>query len=156
VYIHAMSLGQGPIGEYYENAVWGEQAPWKAFKTFWEKSDIQRDDIDLFYPYDGYTPIVIAYTEAAGYAPKGGTWGLFQDSWDEGRQKLKLNGRTEVATGGGSMSHGRLSGNNYYPEAVKQLRGTAENGRQVEGAKTALFGIGSFFHDPVALVARAD
>ena len=156
VYIHAMSLGQGRVGEYYENAVWGEQAPWMAFKHFWEKSDIQRDDIDLFYPYDGYSPITIAYMEAAGFAKQGETWDLFQDAWDEGRQKLKLNGRTEVSTNGGSMSHGRMSGFNYYTEAVKHLRGEAENGRQVEGAKTALFGIGSFFHDPAAVIFQSD
>jgi acetyl-CoA acetyltransferase len=156
VYIHAMSLGQGRVGEFYENAVWGEQAPWQSFNGFWEKSDIQRDDIDIFYPYDGYTPTVIAHTEAAGFAERGEVWPLFQDSWDEGRQKLKLNGRTEMATGGGSMSHGRLSGFNYYPEAVKQLRGQAEGDRQVSGATTALFSIGSFFHDPAAVIFRTE
>lgn len=156
VYIHALSLGQARVSEYYENAVWGEQAPWKAFANLWKRSDIQREDIDLFYPYDGYTPTMVGHTEAAGFAPTGELWGLFQDSWDEGRQKLKLNGRTEVHTGGGSLSHGRLGGFNYYSEAVKQLRGQAEGDRQVPGATTALFGIGSFFHDPAAVIFRAD
>jgi acetyl-CoA acetyltransferase len=157
VYIHALSLGGTEIGEYYENTpAWNETAPWVAMERLWPRSDLTLDDIDLFYPYDGYTPLTIAYTEAAGFAPPGGTWDLFQDAWDEDLQKLKLRGRTWVSTGGGSMSHGRMGGFNYYGEAVQQLRGEATDGRQVDGAKTALLGIGSFFHDPAAVILRAD
>ena len=40
-------------------------------------------------------------------------------------------------------------------EAVRQLRGGEEE-RQVPDAKVALLGIGSFYHDAVAVVLRAD
>jgi hypothetical protein len=39
---------------------------------------------------------------------------------------------------------------------VHQLRGEAGESRQVKDAKTALFGIGSFFHDPAAMLFRVD
>lgn len=156
VYIHAMSLGGTLIGEYYENGLaWDETAPFVAFEKMWPGSDIGRDEIDLFYPYDGYTPNVISCIEAAGFAKTGETWDLFQDAWKEDEQRLRLNGRTYMSTNGGSMSHGRMGGFNYYVEGVRQLRGEC-NGRQVEDAKTALFGVGSFYHDPAAVIFRAD
>jgi hypothetical protein len=151
-----MSLGQARVGEFYENAVWGGQAPWVAMESMWPKSDIQLRDVDLFYPYDGYTTNALVGLEAAGFSKPGETWDMLQDAWNEDDQKLKLHGRTYVSTNGGSLSHGRLGGFNYYTEAVKQLRGAAEGERQVEGAKTALFGIGSLFHDPAAVIFRAD
>jgi acetyl-CoA acetyltransferase len=156
VYIHAMSLGGNEIGEYYENVLgWNRTAPWVAMERLWPRSEITVADIDLFYPYDGFTPIVINWTEAAGFAGPGEAWGLFQNSWDDREQKLKLHGRTRLSTGGGSLSHGRAGGFNYYTEAVRQLRGDAGS-RQVDGAKTALFGIGSYFHDPAAVIFKTD
>jgi acetyl-CoA acetyltransferase len=64
-----------------------------------------------------------------------------------------LNGRVPVMTGGGGLSHGRAGGANLYAEAVRQLRGELDD-RQVRGADTALVSIGSFFHDPTAVILR--
>jgi hypothetical protein len=64
-----------------------------------------------------------------------------------------LNGRTLVTTHGGGLAQGRAGGANFYSEAVRQLRGT-EGYRQVRDAKSALIGIGSFFHDPSAVILR--
>ena len=50
---------------------------------------------------------------------------------------------------------GRAGGANFYSEAVRQLRREA-GGRQVENARSALINIGSFFHDPSAVMLRAD
>lgn len=157
VYIHAATFGEtGSGGEAYENGRhWTATAPWVAMDQIWKKSDVGIDDIDLFYPYDGFTPITVAFTEAAGFAKPGQAYGLYRDSWIETEQRLKLRGRTYVQTGGGSMSQGRLGGFNYYTEAVTQLRGEA-GARQIPNAKVALIGIGSFYHDPTAVVLRAD
>jgi acetyl-CoA acetyltransferase len=156
VFLHAMSLGQAPVAEFYENGNWGHQSPWKAFEHMWARSELRVEDVDLWYPYDGYTPIALGLTEAAGFAPVGEGWRMLQDSWNSDEQKLALHGRTRVQTGGGSLSHGRVGGTNYYTEAVHQLRGKAGEGRQVKDAKTALFGVGSYFHDPAAVLFRVD
>ena len=156
VYVHAATLGGAPIAEYYDNiADWTETAPWIAMKGLWPRSDLTVNDMDLFFPYDGYTPIAIAYIEAAGFCGPGESWGLLQDSWNEESSTLMLSGRTAVSTNGGSLSHGRLGGFNYYTEGVHQLRGTAGE-RQLQNPKAALFGVGSFHHDPAAVVLRAD
>ncbi len=156
VTIHAMALGGTRVGEYYENALgWTKNAFWVSMQGLRERSDIELTDVDIFYPYDGYTLDAIAVTEAAGFCKPGGSGDFFKSSWDHGRNVLRLNGRTEVTTNGGGLAVGRAGGANLYAEAVRQLRGT-EGDRQVSGAKSALIGIGSFFHDPSAVMLRSD
>ena len=156
VLIHAMTLGGTRCGEYYENTLgWTENSHWVAMKALWERSDIGRDGIDLFFPYDGYTIDAIAVTEAAGYCKPGEAGAMLRESWDDHAQILRLNGRTLVTTNGGGLAQGRAGGSNLYTEAVRQLRGT-ESARQVAGARHALVGIGSFFHDPSAVLFTTD
>lgn len=154
VYVHAMSLGGTTVGEYYENSLgWTENAFWVAFQGLWERSDLRPADMDLFFPYDGYTLDAIAVTEAAGFCGPGESGDYFKSSWDHARNVMRLNGRTEVTTNGGGLAMGRAGGANLYAEAVRQLRGTAGE-RQVAGAASALIGIGSMYHDPAAVVLR--
>ena len=118
------------------------------------RSELKLADIDLFFPYDGYTIDGVGVTEAAGYCGPGECGLFFKDNWDAARQVLRLNGKTEVMTHGGGLGMGRAGGANYFSEAVRQMRGTvgARQIRQVPEA--ALIAIGSFFHDPCAVVLR--
>lgn len=155
VFVHAMSLGGTRIGEYYENfGGWQDNSFQVAHRGLWDRSDLRLPDIDLFYPYDGYTMDAIAITEAAGYCPIGEATDLFRSSWDPLRNILMLDGRVPVMTGGGGLAHGRAGGANLYAEAARQLRGGLAD-RQVPGAGTALVSIGSFFHDPSAVILRS-
>lgn len=154
ILVHAMSLGGTRIGEYYENfGGWEYNSFQVAHQGLWSRSELTLPDIDLFYPYDGYTMDSIAITEAAGYCGIGEATDLYRSSWDVPRQMLMLNGRVPVMTGGGGLSHGRAGGANLYAEAVRQLRGELDD-RQVHGADAALVSIGSFFHDPSAVILR--
>lgn len=152
VYVHAMALGGTRIGEYYENfGGWTDNSFQVAHKGLWARSEMQLSDIDLFYPYDGYTMDAIAITEAAGYCGIGEATDLFRSAWDPSRNILMLNGRVPVLTNGGGLALGRAGGANLYAEAARQLRG-GPGDRQVPGARSALIGIGSFFHDPSAVI----
>lgn len=157
VYINAMSLGGSRIGEFYENSLgWTENSSWLALEGLWRRSDLTVDDLDLFFPYDGYTINAVALTEAAGFCKPGEAGEYFESSWDAKENILRLGGHTLVTTNGGGLSQGRAGGFNFYTEAVRQLRGT-EGERQVPGAKTALVCAGaSFFHDPASVMLRAD
>jgi acetyl-CoA acetyltransferase len=155
VYVHAMALGGTRIGEYYENwGGWSDNAFTVCMDGLRARSDIWIDDLDLFFPYDGYTIDAIAITEAAGYCKPGESAGLFRDAWDPREAIMRLNGRTLVTTNGGGLAMGRAGGSNLYSEAVRQLRGEAGD-RQASKAETAMIGIGSFFHDPAAMVLTA-
>jgi len=154
--IHAMSLGGTRCGEYYENSLgWTENAHWVAAEGLRARSEIALTEVDLFYPYDGYTIDAVACVEATGWCKPGETGDYFRDSFDPVDNVLKLNGKTRVSTHGGGLALGRAGGANFYAEAVRQLRGN-EGARQVAGAASALVTIGSFFHDPSAVVLRAD
>jgi acetyl-CoA acetyltransferase len=156
VYIHAMALGGTRCGEFYENTLpWTELAHWVAAKGMLDRSDIRPPEVDLFYPYDGYTIDAVCTVEASGWCKPGETGDFLKESWDPVEGILKLNGRTQVSTHGGGLALGRAGGSNFYSEAVRQLRG-AEGARQVADAKSALINIGSFFHDPAAVMLRAE
>jgi acetyl-CoA acetyltransferase len=152
VFVEAMALGGTRVGEYYENwAGWRDNAFSVCLSGVWARSDLKPVDIDLFYPYDGYTIDAVAITEAAGFCGIGEATDFLWSSWDPAGSMLRLNGRTLVTTGGGGLGHGRSGGSNLYSEAVRQLRGEAGD-RQAPAASTALVGIGSFFHDPAAMI----
>lgn len=157
VYVHAMALGGTRIGEYYENwAGWDYNSFTVCMDGVKARSDLWIDDFDVFYPYDGYTIDAIAIVEAAGYCKPGESAGLFRDGWDAAGNVMRLGrGRTAVTPNGGGLSMGRSGGSNLYSDAVMQLRGEA-GARQVEGAKHAMIGIGSFFHDPSAMVFTSE
>jgi acetyl-CoA acetyltransferase len=157
IYVHAMSLGGSQVGEFYENTLgWTQNALWIALEGLWARSELRVGDVDLFYPYDGYTIDAIASTEASGFCKPGEASNLFRSAWDAKQNILRLNnGRTLVTTHGGGLSQGRAGGFNFYTEAARQLRGSA-GARQIPAAQTALLCIGSFFHDPSAVILRAD
>jgi acetyl-CoA acetyltransferase len=156
VYIHAASLGGTRIGEYYENSLgWTENSHWVAAKGLWDRSELKLPDVDIFFPYDGYTIDAIGVVEAVGYCAPGEAGAFLAENFDPVSQTLRLNGRTEVTTHGGGLGLGRAGGANFYSEAVRQLRGD-QGTRQVADAKAALINIGSFFHDPSAVMLRAD
>jgi len=156
VLIHAMSLGGFRVGEFYENSPsWTENSSWVSLQGVWARSDLTINDLDLFFPYDGYTINAVALTEAAGFCKPGEASELFESSWDDDAQILRLNGHTLLHTHGGGLSQGRAGGFNFYTEAVRQLRGT-EGKRQAPDARATLICAGSsFFHDPAAVILRA-
>jgi acetyl-CoA acetyltransferase len=156
VYVDAMSMGGSRVGEHYENGLgWTEFSSSKALSGLWNRTDLTVDDLDLFFPYDGYTVGAVQFTEAAGFCAFGEATDLFKSSWDATRDILRLRGRTLVTTNGGNLSQGRTGGFNYYAEAVRQLRGECGD-RQAPGIHTALVTNGSFYHDPVSVLLTAE
>ena len=116
-------------------------------------SDIWIDEIDLFYPYEGFTIITLAWFESCGYCPPGGAEVFLREHWDDDAQRLEIDGRVLVNTHGGSLSEGATRGTGHLREAVHQLRGTAGT-RQVDGARTALVTPGGFFFNPQGAILR--
>jgi acetyl-CoA acetyltransferase len=150
VYIHAENFGEASRGtHYYEQArSYRELSVWPCMRALWSKSDVTLDDVDVYYPYDGFTNIAVAWIEAAGYCEAGGAYEFLRANWDEGEDRLRLRGKTIVHPAGGSLSQGADQGFNYYVDAVQQLRGEAPN--QVPGARVALISAGGIFHNSTA------
>lgn len=116
-------------------------------------SDIWIDDIDVFYPYEGFTIITLAWFENCGFCPAGGAEDFLREHWNDDAQRIEIDGRVPVNTHGGSLSEGATRGTGHIREAVHQLRGTA-GPRQVDGAASALVTPGGFFFNPQGAVLR--
>ena len=118
------------------------------------RSDIWIDEIDIFYPYEGFTIITLGWFESCGYCPPGGAEQFLREHWNDQRQRIEIDGRVRVNTHGGSLSEGATRGTGHLREAVVQLRGDAGD-RQVEGAHTALVTPGGFFFNSQGAILRA-
>jgi len=109
-----------------------------------ERSEIWIDDIDVFFPYDGFSIITLGWIENMGFCKPGQAGRFMQEHWDKDAGAVRINGRVPMNPHGGSLSEGASRGTGHLREAVTQLRGDAGE-RQVEGARAALIGCGGFF-----------
>ncbi len=119
----------------------------KARGEFW------LDDVDVFFPYDGFSIITLGWIENVGYCKPGGAGRFMQEHWDEKTGSVRINGRVPMNPHGGSLSEGASRGTGHLREAVTQLRGEA-GPRQVENARTALIGCGGFFFNSQGALLR--
>ncbi|MCU1454712.1 MAG: hypothetical protein JWN46_2858 [Acidimicrobiales bacterium] len=129
------AFGSGlPIGS--EGNLWPEAdglAARRAVASLFGRTDYSPTDMDLAYPYDGFTILTMLWLEAL-FTEEGGGPELLRDAWSEDEQVLKLFGRMPMCTSGGNLSEGRATqGFGSVLEAVQQLRGTAGD-RQIGGS----------------------
>lgn len=155
VYIHATAYGQLPETEE-EQALdlqhFGQQA---AMRALWDKSDLQLADVDVFFPYDGFSVIGINWIENVGYCGPGEAGAFMRQHWSTERARIEINGRVLVNPHGGALNEGATQGSGHIREAVTQLRGAA-GARQIPGCRTALVTPGGFFHNSTAMILRSE
>lgn len=101
----------------------------------WDRSGLGPGDVDVAELYDGFSPSVYYWLEAAGFCAEGEAFAFVQDG------RIALDGALPLNTHGGSLSEGRLHGMGHLAEAVLQVQGRAAD-RQVE-ANVALAIAGS-------------
>ncbi len=115
-----------------------------------QRGDFWIDDVDLYYPYDGFSFLTLSWIENVGLCKPGEGGDFLRANWDAGEQRAKLRGRVPMNTHGGSLSEGATQGSGHIREAVMQLQGRAGS-HQVADARTALLTIGGFFFNAQAL-----
>jgi len=76
-------------------------------------------DVDGFYTYDAFSPLVLFALERFGYCGPGEAAAFVQDG------RIELGGALPVNTSGGLLSEAHVAGWNSICEMVRQLRGTA-------------------------------
>jgi acetyl-CoA acetyltransferase len=80
---------------------------------------VTRADIQGFYTYDAFSPLVLFALERFGYCGPGEAAAFAQDG------RIELGGALPVNTSGGLLSEAHVAGWNSICEMVRQLRGTA-------------------------------
>jgi acetyl-CoA acetyltransferase len=124
-------------------------------KNLREKSDIWIPDVDVYFPYDGFTIITVQWFENTGWCKPGEAQDFLADNWDEAGNRILIDGRIPVNTHGGNHSEGGTQGSGHIREAITQLRGDAGE-RQVPGARTAFLTPGGMFFNAQGLILRTD
>jgi acetyl-CoA acetyltransferase len=119
------------------------------------KSDIWIPDVDVYFPYDGFTFITLSWIENTGWCGPGEGGAFLAEHWDAEQNRVLINGRIPLNPHGGALSEGGTQGTGHVREAVVQLRGDAGE-RQVPGATTAFLTPGGFFFNSQGIVLRTE
>jgi acetyl-CoA acetyltransferase len=113
------------------------------FEVF-AQAGLAREDVQGFYTYDAFSPLVLFALERFGYCAAGEA-----ATWVQGG-RIELGGALPVNTSGGLLSEAHVAGWNSICEMVRQLRGTA-GASQIADAKVLQWG--TAWGDSVILAA---
>lgn len=119
------------------------------------RSDFWIDDIDVYFPYDGFSIIALNWLENVGFCRPGEAGDFLRQHWDAQEGRVLIDGRIPLNPHGGALSEGATQGSGHLREAVHQLQGLA-GARQVEGARHALVTAGGFFFNAQGCTLRSD
>jgi acetyl-CoA acetyltransferase len=155
VLIHATTAGMVAQNEEDQTPSLQHHGQHVVLEALKAKSDIWIDDIDVYFPYDGFTFITVSWIENTGWCGLGEARQFIKDNWDTDRNRLLIKGRIPVNPHGGALSEGGTQGSGHTREAVHQLQGIAGE-RQVPGASKALLTLGGFFFNAQGAVFRTE
>ena len=155
VLVHSTSLGHTDYFSEEQLLSLDNSGQVVAAARMWGKSELALSDVDLFYPYEGFSNIALSWFENVGYCGRGEGGAFVADNWSEAEQRILIYGRIPVNTHGGSLSEGGTQGSGHLHEACLQLRGDA-GARQVAGSQVALVASGGHYFNSQATVLRSD
>ncbi|MGD9755057.1 MAG: thiolase family protein [Acidimicrobiia bacterium] len=155
VLIHATTLGHTDYGSEEQLRDLDHAGQVVVARTLWAKSELTLGDVDVLYPYEGFSNIALAWMENLGYCGRGEAGDFVAQHWVEADQRILIDGRVPVNTHGGSLSEGGTQGAGHLYEACLQLRGDA-GPRQVPDADVALVTPGGFYFNSQGFLLRTD
>ena len=153
VVIHAASVGLVGTNDEDQLPSLRRHGQHVVVESLRAKSDLWLQDVDVFFPYDGFTIITLGWIENFGWCKPGGAGRFLEEHWDDKAGCAMIEGRVPINPHGGSLSEGATRGSGHLREAVVQLRGDAGE-RQVANASSALIGCGGFFFNSQGAILR--
>ena len=155
VLINAVTLGMTDKNQEDQTPSLREHGQQIVIKALKERSDFWIDGTDLYYPYDGFTPITLNWFENTGWCEPGEAGAFLEAHWSAEQNRILINNKIPVNTHGGALSEGGTQASGHIREAVIQLQGRAGQ-RQLSGARTALITSGGFFFNAQGMTLRVD
>lgn len=155
VLFHSATLGHTDYGSEEQLLDLDHSGQVVAAEALWRKSELELADVDVFYPYEGFSNIALSWFENVGYCGRGEGGSFVADHWSEAEQRILIDGCVPVNTHGGSLSEGGTQGAGHLFEATLQLRGDAGE-RQVAGAAACLVAAGGHYFNSQAMLLRTD
>jgi acetyl-CoA acetyltransferase len=153
VLIHACTQGMVAQNEEDQTPSLRDHGQHVVIDSLRKKSDIWIDDIDVYFPYDGFSFITVSWIENSGWCGLGEARDWIEDNWDADAGRIVIAGKIPVNPHGGALSEGGTQGSGHTREAIHQLQGLAGD-RQVPGASKALITAGGFFFNAQGCVLR--
>jgi acetyl-CoA acetyltransferase len=144
VLVNAVALGMVDKNEEDQSPSLRRHGQHVTVEALKAKSDFWVDDIDVYFPYDGFSVITLNWFENAGFCKPGEAGSFLLDNWDKDGNRILIDGKVPVNPHGGALSEGGTQASGHIREAVHQLQGLAGD-RQVKGAQRALVTAGGFF-----------
>jgi acetyl-CoA acetyltransferase len=154
VLINAVTLGMIDKNEEDQQPSLRHHGQHVVVEALKARSDFWIDGTDLYFPYDGFTPITLNWIENAGWCGPGEAGPFIDDNWDVDGNRILIKGRIPVNPHGGALSEGGTQGSGHFREAIHQLQGRAGE-RQVEDARTAIVTAGGFFFNAQGATLRS-
>jgi acetyl-CoA acetyltransferase len=155
VLVHACTQGMIARNEEDQTPSLHDHGQHVVVQSLRAKSDLWLDDVDVYFPYDGFSFITVSWIENTGWCAPGEGRAFLEQHWDKASNRILIDGRIPVNPHGGALSEGGTQGSGHVREAIHQLQGRAGE-RQVEGAATALVTAGGFFFNAQGCVLRSD
>ncbi|MGI9643009.1 MAG: thiolase family protein [Acidimicrobiia bacterium] len=153
VLVHAATLGHTDFGSEEQLVDLDHSGQRVVCDRLWAKSALTLSDVDVYYPYEGFSNIALSWFENVGYCGPGEGGAFVADHWSAQEQRILIDDRVPVNTHGGSLSEGGTQGAGHLYEACLQLRGQAGH-RQVEDAEVALITSGGFYFNSQGTLLR--
>ena len=99
----------------------------------YKQSGLGPGDMDCLQVYDNFSPTILFSLEGFGHAPTGRSWEWIKDG------RIALDGPRPINTSGGHVAESYMQGWALHVEAVRQLRGECEHGRQLPKCETVQY-----------------
>ncbi len=155
VLVNAITVGMTRHAEEDQTPSLRDHGQHVVVESLKARADFWIDGTDIYFPYDGFTPIALNWFENAGWCGPGEGRAFLESNWDRERNRILIDGRIPVNPHGGALSEGGTQGSGHIREAVLQLQGRA-GVRQTPGARTALITAGGFFFNAQGVALRTD
>ena len=156
VLIHAATYGQVMHGDDDQMPSIRNLSKHAVARNLWPRSELALADMDIFFPYDGFSMIMMNDIEVAGYCGPGEAPDFVKSHWDVKTNRFKIDGKILVNPHGGALSEGGNQSAGHIREATTQLRGDAGARQSPHPVKNALLISGSLFFNTVGLVLRTE
>jgi acetyl-CoA acetyltransferase len=153
VLVHAAALGLAAPVEEDQIVGLRHQGQQVVVNALRARSDFWIDDIDVYFPYDGFTIMTLTWLESVGFCGPGEAGDFLRQHWVKDEDRVLFNGRVPFNPHGGALSDGGTQGSGHVREAVLQLQGRAGD-RQVPNAQRAMLTPGGFFFNAQGLMLR--